>query len=129
MKKNFLYIFFIIYFVVGSLASLNTGISHDEFHEQENWNYNIDLTKNLAGYFFLDQGYDTKYDNYKDKYYGIGFQIISQPIQHLLKNFIVEFKHISPYGATLVAKHFIVFLFFFFIKFFYIFDFEKNCKE
>ena len=129
MKKNFLYIFFIIYFVVGSLASLNTGISHDEFHEQENWNYNIDLTKNLAGHFFLDQEYDTKYDNYKDKYYGIGFQIITQPIQHLLKNFIVEFKHISPYGATLVAKHFIVFLFFFSSSFFIFLILRKIVKN
>ena len=118
LKKNFLYIFFITYFIIGSLTSLNTGISHDEFHEQENWKYNVGLTKNLIGHYLSDEKYDTKYDNYKDKYYGIGFQIISQPIQYLLKNFIIKFKDISPYGATLVAKHFVTFSFFFISSFF-----------
>ena len=107
-----------MYFVIGSLTSLNIGISHDEFHEQENFKYNINLANNLKNHFLLNEVYDTKYDNYTDKYYGIGFQIISQPIQHLLKNFIIKFKDISPYGATLVAKHFVTFSFFFISGFF-----------
>jgi len=77
LKKNFLFIFFISYFIIGSLTSLNIGISHDEFHEQENWKYNLDLSENLISQFFSDEEYDIKNDVYKDKYYGVGFQIIS----------------------------------------------------
>ncbi|MDB9760795.1 hypothetical protein OAB59_02385 [Pelagibacteraceae bacterium] len=117
-KKKLTHIFFITYFIIGALTSLNVGISHDEFHEQENWKYNINLTENLTEHFFSNKEYDKKFDNYKDKYYGIGFQVISQPIQHLLTNFIIAFKDISPYGAKLIAKHLVVFSFFFISSFF-----------
>ena len=118
LKKNFLFIFFISYFIIGSLTSLNIGISHDEFHEQENWKYNVDLSENLISQFFLDEEYDIKNDTYKDEYYGVGFQIISQPIQYFLKYFIIKFKDVSPYGAHLIAKHFVVFVSFFISGFF-----------
>ena len=33
--------------IVGSITSLNVGISHDEWHEEENWKYNVALSKNI----------------------------------------------------------------------------------
>ena len=56
---------------------------------------------------------DPSYENYPDKYYGIGFQIISQPIQFFLSEIILKFQNIDSYGAHLLAKHFVVFIFFF----------------
>ena len=41
--------------------------------------------------------------------YGIGFQLISQPIQFLLKDVIAKDKNISDFGGHLLAKHFVVF--------------------
>ena len=55
IKKNFFYIFLILYLITGSITSLNIGISHDELHEEENWKYNVGLSKNLTKHIFLDQ--------------------------------------------------------------------------
>ncbi len=112
-KKKIFYLFLFVFFVIGSLTSLDVGISHDEWHEEENWKYNVNLTKNLKNEIFNPNLDKSILDNYKDKYYGIGFQIISQPIQFLIKDLLVEFKNISPFGAKLTSKHFVVFVFFF----------------
>ena len=112
-KKKFLYLFLFLFFIIGSLSSLNIGISHDEFHEQANWEFNLNLSKKISSEFFLNKNSDLKIENYKDKYYGIGFQLISQPIQYFLKDFISKYQNISEYGSKLVSKHFVVFLFFF----------------
>ena len=109
IKKNFLIIFLFIYFLVGAFYSLNTGLSFDEFHEQRNWEYNVALVK----HFILQAEMDPSYENYPDKYYGIGFQIISQPIQFFLASIILKFQNINSYGAHLIAKHAIVFTSFF----------------
>ena len=105
-SKKYFVLFLIIYFVIGVISSLKVGISHDEFHEQQNWEYNKTLVYN----FFENK---REIQDFKDKYYGIGFQIVSQPIQYILKNILIEYKNIDPYGAKLISKHFVVFLFFF----------------
>ena len=84
IKKNLFNIFLTVYFVIGSLASLNTGISFDEYHEEKNWKFHVKLTKNLTNHFFsneeLNRDFNKEYEiNYLG--YGIGFQIVSQPIQ------------------------------------------------
>jgi len=106
VKKNFFLIFFLIYFCIGSFYSLNTGLSFDEVHEQNNWEYNLALAKSIL---FKTQ-LDPTFYNYGDKYFGIGFQIISQPIQLLLSNIILNFQEIDSEGAHLLAKHFVIFL-------------------
>lgn len=108
-KKNLLVIFLFIYFLIGAFYSLNTGLSHDEYHEQRNWEYNLAL----VNYILFNVEIEPTLINYQDKYYGIGFQIISQPIQFILKNIILKFQSIDPYGAHLLAKHFVVFTSFF----------------
>ena len=56
---------------------------------------------------------DPLFINFPPKYYGIGFQIISQPIQFILAGIILEFQNIDSFGAHLLAKHFVVFISFF----------------
>ena len=97
-----------IYFLIGIFLSLNTGISHDEHHEQLNWEVNFNSAKD----FFLLGGYEDLL-NYKDKYHGIGFNILSQPFQSLIKDLIRIYLDINEYGSILISKHIIVFILFF----------------
>ena len=113
LKKKIIYIFLLIYLIVGSLASLNVGISHDEYHEEENWKYNIKLSKSIYNKITFQKDVDLRIGDYQDKYYGIGFQIISQPIQFLIKDIVAIYQDTDDYGSKLISKHFIVFLFFF----------------
>ena len=106
IKKNFLIIFLFIYFLVGAFYSLNTGLSFDEFHEQRNWEYNVAIVNNIL----FNINLDPIFENYGDKYFGIGFQIISQPIQIVLSSIILNFQTIDSVGAHLLAKHFVVFV-------------------
>ncbi len=128
-RKKLLYLFLFLFFIVGSASSLNVGISHDEYHEQANWEYNLDLTKKTSSEFFLKKNSDLKIENYKDKYYGIGFQLISQPIQYFLKDFIFKYQNISLYGSKLVSKHFVVFLFFFISGIFFYLILKRIIKD
>ena len=40
-KNHLLFFLLSIYFLVGSYLSITTGISHDEYHEQLNWEVNL----------------------------------------------------------------------------------------
>ena len=120
LKSKFLIIFLFFYLIFGSLASIKSGISFDENYEEINWKFNVKVAKNLSDHFFFNKTYDEKI---QEKYigYGIGFQIISQPTQFVLKDILSKDKNISDYGAHLLAKHFVVFLFFFIsVIFFYL---------
>ena len=55
--------------------------------------------------------FDKEYKSYLG--YGVGFQIVSQPIQFFVKKILLKTQKIDNYGAHLTAKHFVVFLFFF----------------
>ena len=58
----------LLYLLTGVYLAVNSGISHDEFHEQQNWNVNLEAIKS----FFISGEYNDLL-NYKDKYHGIGF--------------------------------------------------------
>ena len=73
-----------IYLITGIFLSLNAGISHDEYHEQLNWEINLKAIKN-----FYQTGYYKDLLEYKDRYHGIGFNFLSQPFQYLIKDFFV----------------------------------------
>ena len=116
LKKRFFLIFLFFYFLIGSTNSINTGISFDENYEQLNWDFNVKLTKDISNSIFTDQKFDK--DKFNDEVksfvgYGIGFQLISQPIQFVIKNFLYSDENLEIYGAKLLSKHFVVFLFFF----------------
>ena len=43
--KNLFTSFLLIFFIIGSVLSVNVGISHDEWHEEQNWKYNLEISK------------------------------------------------------------------------------------
>ena len=113
IKKNFLTIFLFFYLVFGSFASIKSGISFDENYEEINWKDNINITKKLSSHLLYGEEFDPKILE-RTIGYGIGFQFISQPIQFFLKDWIANNNNnISEFGGQLLAKHFVVFLFFF----------------
>jgi len=108
--KRVLLFFLLLYLIIGSIYSLTTGISHDSLHEQTNWEVNIIAIKS----FFFDKYKFSTLLDYKDKYYGIGFQFISQPIQFLVTPIVKLFDNqISDLGAHLISKNIVVFNLFF----------------
>ena len=120
-------LFLSLYLIFGSYTAVKVGISHDEYHEQKNWEYNVKIFKKT----FLNQASNENLSEYKDKYYGVGFQFISQPIQFLIKDMVKKINQsgtvsIDDYGAKLVSKHFVVFLIFFYFWNIILLNFEKN---
>ena len=83
-----------------------------------------ELKDNLLGKKdFNKEKFDSEVKNYVG--YGIGFQLISQPIQYLIKDFLKNNKNLTEFGTKLVAKHLVVFIFFYF-RYFLLFNFKKN---
>ena len=128
-RKKILYLFLFLFFIIGSLSSLNIGISHDEYHEQANWEFNLNLSKKISSELILNRTSELKIENYNDKYYGVGFQLISQPIQYFLKDLVFKYQNISEYGSKLVSKHFVVFLFFFILVIFFYLILKRIIKD
>jgi hypothetical protein len=109
-SKRVILLLLILYLIVGSIYSLTTGISHDSLHEQTNWEVNIKAIKS----FIFEQYKYSDLLNYKDKYYGIGFQFISQPIQFLVSPLVkILDSQITDFGAHLISKNFAIFNLFF----------------
>ena len=105
---NFSIILLIIYLITGIFLSLNTGISHDEYHEQLNWEINLKAIKN-----FYETGNYKDLLEYKDKYHGIGFNFLSQPFQYLIKDFLLNYLEVNEFGSILISKHPVIFILFF----------------
>jgi hypothetical protein len=114
-NKNLLYIiFFAIYLIVGIYLSITNGITSDESFEQLNWE------KNFSGIIsFLKHGNYDEFLEYQDKYHGIGFHYISQPVQILTYKFVSSLNDVSYSGAYLISKHSAVFVLFFISGFFF----------
>ena len=62
--------------------------------------------------FFSTGEYDS-FLKFKDRYHGIGFHYISQPIQFLFSDLVGKIFQLSEYGGLLISKHIAVFLIFF----------------
>ena len=75
------YSLFVIYLILGIILSINTGVSHDELHEQTTWQVNLKAIKS----FFVDNNGYEELLVYKDRYFGIAFHLLTQPIQFFLK--------------------------------------------
>ena len=101
-------IFLLIYLITGIFLSLNTGISHDEYHEQLNWEINLTAIRD-----FYETGTYQNLLDYKDRYHGIGFNFLSQPIQYLTKDFLLDYLNLNEYGSILISKHLVIFVLFF----------------
>ena len=120
--KNFFKIFLIVFFLVGSFSSINVGISHDEWHEEQNWKFNLELIENTKNKIFSKEIKNTNKTSL-DQYYGIGFQFVSQPIQLVLKSTVQKYQNVNDFGAKLISKHFVIFLFFFISGIFFLSDY------
>ena len=108
-NKNLIYIVFIsIYLIAGIYLSITNGITSDESFEQLNWEENLLGIKSLL----VNGNYDD-FLEYQDKYHGIAFHYISQPIQFLTYKFISNLNDVSYSGSYLISKHSAVFLIFF----------------
>ena len=106
-KNHSLLFLLLVYTILGIYLSITTGISHDEHHEQLNWQVNIAAIKN-----FLATGNYDNLLNYKDRYHGIGFHLISQPLQIFIYNYVSDLNQITDYGGFIISKHAVVFLLF-----------------
>ena len=106
--RNYLLLIFLFsYIFLGIYLSITNGISHDEFHEQLNWEIHLNSIKS-----FFDNGNFDELLNYNDRYHGIGFHFISQPIQILTNEFVSGLNEVSSYGGYLISKHSVIFLLF-----------------
>ncbi len=111
MTKNtklLLYFLILLYLCIGFYLSITTGITSDESFEQLNWDKNTSGIKSLFSFGHYDE-----FLRYLDKYHGIAFHYISQPIQFLISNFVSDLNEVSNFGGHLMSKHSIVFFVFF----------------
>ena len=93
--------FVIIYLVIGIILSITTGISYDESHEQNTWEINLKAIKS----FFIDNNGYEELLKYKDRYFGIAFHLLSQPIQFLSYKFVADINSMTDNTAYLVSRH------------------------
>ena len=106
-EKKLVIIAIFFYVIIGIFLSINTGFSHDEFHEQLNWLKNIEAYKSIIGL-----GDYSILISYKDRYHGIGFQLISQPFQLLISNYVSSITSTTLETSNLLSKHIVIFLIF-----------------
>ena len=106
-KKILFYLLVILYLGIGIYLSITTGITSDESFEQLNWDKNV-----LGIISLLKFGHYDEFLRYLDKYHGIAFHYISQPIQFFISNLVSNLNEVSDYGGHLMSKHSIVFLIF-----------------
>ena len=116
IRKKFFILFLSVYFLIGSINSLNTGISFDENYEELNWKFHVSFIQELTSKFISGKKIDK--ENLKSEAkrfvgYGVGFQLISQPIQFFLTKLLKKNNQIDELGIKLLSKHFVIFLFFF----------------
>ena len=97
----FFYSFITLYLIIGVILSINTGISHDELHEQVTWEVNLKAIKS----FFIDNNGYEELLNYKDRYFGIAFHLLTQPIQFLTFEFVGDANKMTDKYAYLVSRH------------------------
>ena len=114
-NKKIIISFFLIYIIIGSTLSILNGVSHDQYHEQLNWDINFQAIK---GIIYGLNNYDIL-KNYIDRYHGIAFHFISQPFQLILTNFVSEINQTTNIGGIYISRHFPNFVIFSISGFFF----------
>ncbi len=107
LQDNYFYIFLILFFIIGTILSLNVGITHDEAHSNWVW----DLNKKKISNIFLSTNHDIGYLDTYHGYYGVGFYFLSSLVEIFLLK-IFDFSSINQEGKILLTKHPTVFIFF-----------------
>jgi len=109
LDKYLFNIFLFIFFLVGIYLAINTGITHDEFHDF----YVFKANKNYIYNFLFGTSYDTSYLNGINKFYGSGFHYLSSILEIITKN-LVFLEIENNESKIILSKHVTVFLFFLF---------------
>ena len=104
--NNIFNIFIFIFFIMGVLLSLKVGITHDEFHELELWNINKQIYSN----YLLNKNLNTEFPYFEMGFYGIGFHLVSVPIEYLTGLLILD--ELGAEAKEIIIKHPSVFIFF-----------------
>ncbi len=103
-NKNYFNIFLIFYLLITIFASLSTGITHDERFDLHNFQLNQNIISNL----FLNTNLNTEYlygdKTYMNAFYGIGFHLISYPIEQIISIFNYDFN-LTEEGRLQLIKH------------------------
>ena len=99
--KQLILSLFFLYILIGCFLSIFNGISHDQYHEQLNWEKNFQAIK---GFFFGLDNYNILND-YIDKYHGIAFHYLSQPFQFLFSNFVSNLNNTNEIGGIYISRH------------------------
>ena len=107
IKKNYFYLFIVCFIFVGVLLALNTGITHDEYHDLFVWKANQNLILNKL----FNSNLDTSYITGGGLYYGSGFHYISFLVEFLTLQ-IPIIDNFDDITKLLLSKHITVFLFF-----------------
>ena len=106
-KDNYFNYFLLLYFFIGIFYSLNVGITHDEAHSNLVW----ELNKSKLSNIFLNTEENVELLDSYFGYYGIGFYLISTPLE-LLFSQLINYNEINRAGSKLLIKHPVVFIFF-----------------
>ena len=99
--KGFIFSLLFLYIIIGCFLSIFNGVSHDQYHEQLNWEINFQAIKG----FFLGLDNYNVLTSYIDKYHGIAFHYLSQPFQFLLSDFISDFNYANELGGIYISRH------------------------
>jgi hypothetical protein len=99
-------IFFAFYIPVGIWACLHAGISADELTEYQTLGINIQAVKGLLSGSFIEY---QQLLNYHDRYYGIGFHLISNTIAKIAIFFNSHFFSLSNTPSEILFAHIAVF--------------------
>ena len=106
-KNLYFYLFLVCFIIIGSYLSLNTGITHDEFHDY----YVSEGNKNIFLNKLFNKNYDTSYIVGGNRFYGSGFHYLSA----ILELVVSKFSYLDKYNnelKILLSKHISVFFLF-----------------
>lgn len=100
----------LLVYLLGSYAALKSPIVQDTEQEQNNLRVNLMA---VSGLIHDDISAYMSLQDYKDKYYGIGFDVPAYPIQTLLYRPVAQTLHVDHETAFLLVKHWLSFNLFF----------------
>ena len=104
LERNYFNFFLLLFTFISVYASLNTGITHDEKWEL----HNFQLNKNIISNFFFNLNLNTEYlygeKTHMNAFYGIGFHLISFPLEQIISFF--DFNcDLTKEGRLQLIKH------------------------
>ena len=107
LSKNLFNFFLIIFFILGSYFAINTGITHDEFHDH----LVFEANKNFFLNKFFETNFNTEYLSGLNRFYGSGFHYLSSIFELVTKK-IYFFESENNEAKIYLSKHISVFIFY-----------------